>query len=160
MMICASPVSSDPHWTAYLSALLTPTVAFFGIFIAFRQWRTAQNKLKLELFDRRLAVYEVALKFIAAITAHGKVKDDELFQFLSGVREAKWLLSVEIAEYLDKELYRNAVDLHCLEEELQEMPHSEQRKTNIHKQAEIKKWFVKQFDVLDEKFSLFLKLAH
>jgi len=38
-------MSCDPHWTNYLAALLTPTVAVLGSVIAYRQWRTAQNKL-------------------------------------------------------------------------------------------------------------------
>jgi len=46
-------MSCDPHWTNYLAALLTPTVAVLGSIIAYHQWRTAQNKLKFELFDRR-----------------------------------------------------------------------------------------------------------
>jgi hypothetical protein len=46
----------DPHWTTYLLAMLTPLIAMIVAFIAFRQWRTAQNRLKLDLFDRRLAL--------------------------------------------------------------------------------------------------------
>ena len=53
-------MTPDPHWTTLLSALLTPAVAVFGIFIAYRQWRLAQEKLKLDLFDKRFEVYEAA----------------------------------------------------------------------------------------------------
>ncbi|RVL63359.1 hypothetical protein [Sinorhizobium meliloti] len=43
-----------------LSALLTPTVAAVAIVIAFMQWRTAHQKVVLDLFERRLAVVESA----------------------------------------------------------------------------------------------------
>ena len=41
-----------------LSALLTPTIAIITTYIAYEQWRTNRNKLKLDLFDRRFAVYD------------------------------------------------------------------------------------------------------
>lgn len=44
-------------WVTVLSALLTPTIAAFAIVIAFMQWRTAHQKVVLDLFDRRLKVY-------------------------------------------------------------------------------------------------------
>jgi hypothetical protein len=153
-------MTCDPHWTAYLAALLTPTVAVLGSLIAYRQWRTAQNKLKLDLFDRRFAVYSAATTLLASIMGSGMATDEKLFEFLSATRDAKWLLSTEISAYLEKELYHKAVDLQCLATELQDMPRGEERSANVHKQSEIKKWFLKQYEVLDEKFSLYLKLKH
>lgn len=153
-------MSCDPHWTAYLSALLTPTIAVFGSFIAYRQWRTGQNKLKHDLFERRFSVYDAARTLLSSIMTSGKAKDEELFKFLSGTREAKWLLDANVAEYLDKELYHKGCGLQCLASKLEGLPDGEERNSNVHKEAEIKKWFFKQHEVLDEKFSPFLKLEH
>lgn len=44
----------DPYWTTYLSAFSVPAIAVLGAAIAYRQWRTAQNKLKLDLFESAL----------------------------------------------------------------------------------------------------------
>ncbi|MDO8464209.1 MAG: hypothetical protein Q7S46_03010 [Gallionella sp.] len=153
-------MNCDTHWTAYLSALLTPTIAVLGSFIAYRQWRTTQNKLKHDLFERRFSVYDAAKTLLESIMTSGKAKDEELFKFLSGTREAKWLLDANVAEYLDKELYCQALDLQCLASELEGLPIGEEKSSNDHKRAEIKKWFSKQYEVLDEKFSPFLKLEH
>lgn len=43
-----------------LSALLTPTIAVVAIVIAFMQWRTAHQKVVLDLFERRLAIIDSA----------------------------------------------------------------------------------------------------
>jgi hypothetical protein len=153
-------MTCDPHWTTYLSALLTPTVAILGSVIAYRQWRTAQNKLKLELFERRFAVFSAATSFLASIMGSGKATDAELFKFLSATRDAKWLLSASVAEYLEKNLYHKAVDLQCLDTELQELSVGEKRSTNVRKQREIKEWFLLQYEVLDEKFLPYLQLEH
>src|SRR5690606_31368900 len=90
-------MTADPHWTTYLAALLTPTVAILGSFIAYRQWRLAQNKLKLDLFDRRYSVYKAAHSLLASIMTSGKAKDDDLYKFLLATREAKWLLDSSVA---------------------------------------------------------------
>lgn len=143
-----------------MSALLTPTVAVLGSFIAYRQWRTAQNKLKLELFEQRFSVYAAATTLLASVIGSGKAKDEEIYKFLSATRNAKWLLSSAVADYLEKELYHNALDLQCLVTELDNKPVGEERAANVRKQMEIKKWFLKQYEVLDEKFSPYLKLEH
>lgn len=149
-----------PHWTTYLSALLVPTVAIFGSIIAYRQWRTAQNKLKLDLFERRFSVYDSARKLIGSIMTSGKARDEEVHRFLSETREAKWLLNTEIAKYLDEELYAKAIELQALEAELEGVPVGEERSANVKRQSEVKRWIREQYDVLDEEFSSFLKLGH
>lgn len=153
-------MSPDPNWTTYLAALLTPTVAVLGSFIAYRQWRLTQNKLKLDLFDRRFTVYDAARTFLGSIMRSGKAKDDDTFKFMIATREAKWLLNDSIAEYLDKQLYHKALELQTLATELEGEPVGDVRTKNVRAQSDIKKWFMAQYDVLDEKFSPFLQLRH
>ncbi len=54
-----------PIWTEYVRVLGTPVVALLAAsiagFIANRQWKTARNKLKLDLFDKRIAIYKLAI---------------------------------------------------------------------------------------------------
>ena len=153
-------MNPDPHWTTYLAALLTPTVAVLGSFIAYRQWRLAQNKLKLDLFDRRFSVYEAARTLLASIMTSGKAKDEEVFKFMVATREAKWLLNASVAEYLDKQLYNKAIVLQTLTSELEGVGVGEVRTKNVHAQAEIKRWFMAQYEVLDKKFAPYLQLHH
>ena len=151
---------TDPHWTQYLAALLTPTVAVFGLTIGYRQWRTAQNKLKLDLFERRLAIYDGIRSFISSVMTTGKTTQNYEMEFLSSTRGAKWLFGPEIIEYIDTVLWHKACDLWCLQEELQDMPAGPERTENIHKKAEIKKWLAAQLVVIDEKFAPYLALRH
>ena len=153
-------MGSDPHWTAYLTALLTPTIAGFGIYIAIQQWLTARRKLKFDLFDRRFAVYDAARSFLASISTSGKVKSEETQKFLIGTREATWLLNADIAKYLFKQIYHNALHLEALEMERPGMAPGPELTANVTKQREIKDWMFAQYDVLDEKFAPFLQLEH
>ena len=153
-------MTPDPHWTAYLTALLTPTVAVLGALIGYRQWRLAQNKLKLDLFDRRFKVYEAARDLLASIMTSGKAKDDEVFKFMVATREAKWLFDTEVANYLDKQIYHKAIDLQTLAGEGDGVGVGEIRTKNVRAQSDLKKWFKAQYDVLDQKFSRYLQLKH
>lgn len=153
-------MNCDPHWTAYFSALLTPIVACFGIYIARRQWQTAQKKLKFDLFDRRFVVYEATRNFLDSVRSSGKVRDEDIVKFRVATREAKWLLNVEVASYLIKEIYEKSYDLQTLEMELAELEHTVDRATNVQKQRVLKHHLLAQYEVLDQQFSSFLDLQH
>jgi hypothetical protein len=153
-------MTCDPHWTAYVSALMVPLVAVLGVAIAYRQWRTAQNKLKLDLFEKRFAVYDAARRLLATVMTSGRVSDEEMFKFFAGTREAKWLLDAGVAHYLDKELRRQMLQLQTLNAELEGLPVGPDRSANVKAQTEIKTWMLEQYEVLDGKFSPFLTLAH
>ena len=68
------------NWiTALSSALLTPTVAILGAWIAGAQWKINQRRLQHELFDRRIKLYQVVAAYIAnAISLGDVVKGDGL----------------------------------------------------------------------------------
>ena len=149
-----------PHWVTYISALLVPVIALLTLLIAYRQWRTAQNKMKLDLFEKRLAIYNAATAFIRNVMTSGNATDEQLRNLILGTKEAKWLLSAEIAKYLDEQLYAKGSDLQCLCADLEGIPVSDERTNNVHKQSNIKAWLKSQYKILDEKFSDYLALRH
>jgi hypothetical protein len=149
-----------PHWTAYFSALLTPVVAIFGLYLGYQQLKLARHKQKYELFDRRLKVYEAASTIVGSIMVKGKVSGEDVSKLLDETREAKWLFNDTVAEYLDKVLFMKATDLQVLQSLLEDLPVGEERTANAREQGELRKWFREQYGVLDEMFSPFLKLPN
>ena len=133
----------EPHWTAYLTALATPIVAMvaagIAAFFAYQQWRTARNKLKLDLFERRFAVYHAAQSFLASIGQNGKATGDDMQRFAIGTAPARWLFGPDLAEFLSKEVWAKAVELQMLEAELEGLPVSKERTDNVQKQSAVKK---------------------
>lgn len=149
-----------PHWTAYLQALLTPVIAFFAVYVAASQWNTARNKLRLDLFEKRYAVYEAAQRFIGSIVTSGTVKEDSILTYMIATRAAKWIVSHEVDEYLQRELYAPAIKLQTLQSMLEGLPVGEERTQNVARQAEFKIHFNAQYKQLDNWFSAYLQLAH
>ncbi|HEL7888205.1 TPA: hypothetical protein UMI76_000359 [Stenotrophomonas maltophilia] len=78
--------------------------------IAYRQWRTARNKLKFDLFTRRLEAYNrVREATIRAIAADWREEADHDV-FLS-LRDVRWLFGQSVYDFVWKELYEPVVDL-------------------------------------------------
>ena len=148
----------DKDWIDLLSALLTPTVAAIGIYIAYQQRVTNQNRLKHELFEKRYEVYENIGVFISSILTSGTVKPGSDMEFLRDTKAVTLLFDSHIKEFTS-EVYKKALDLHCYEAELEGLT-GEERKMNIDKQRVIKDWYMEQLKTMELKFIGYLKLEH
>ncbi|GEM_PF-425739 len=149
---------AEQHWTQILVALVT----VLGVYIAYQQWNTARNKLKLDLFEKRLAVHKAVSIFINSIYLHGTVENKEIDKFIFNTNETKWLFDEDVAIYLKESVLKNADELQRLYDNHKDIPVGEERirTKNAERQAEIRKWFRSQDKVLDEKFSPFLSMPN
>jgi hypothetical protein len=74
--------SQLPFWLQYVQALGPTTVAVVvgavAAYIAWRQWRTANDRLRFDLFEKRAAVYEAIGHLIGNVALHGHITADDL----------------------------------------------------------------------------------
>ena len=90
--------------------LLTPLIAVVATYIAWQQWKTNQQKLVLDRYDRRLHVYEEVRKILSIILRDAKASYEDLLTFRTTVSEADFLFGPEIPTYID-EIYKRGVQL-------------------------------------------------
>lgn len=147
-------------WVDYLSALLVPTIAIVGAFIAWQQWRINRARLKNELFDRRYEQFCVVRDFIGSIMTSGQSTLEEQRKYLVGTRGMRFLFDKKIAEYVDEHIWVPAIDLECLESELQGLPVGDERSENVHKQRDIKQKLHEELKGLEDRFAEYLQLRH
>jgi hypothetical protein len=88
-------------------------MAVTGIYVSWRQWRTNSQKLKYDLFEKRYAIYEAAVKFIASMMREGKPSQEAQNAFLMGAQGSRLLLGREAEEYLHS-LWVDAVKWKCI----------------------------------------------
>jgi hypothetical protein len=153
---CNMSSECNPFWLTLLSGLLTPTIAAIAVYIAVRQWRTAHLRLKLDLFDKRLAIHTAVRDLIASIVTTGQVDNAKLVAFVYGTRQARWLLDKDVERYFD-EMYGKALDLQTFISEEEGLT-ADALQDNIRRQREIKDWIAKQYEALDAKFDKFLRI--
>lgn len=153
----AAPASV--HWTTYVTALLTPMIAIIAAWIAYSQWKTARRKLKLDLFEKRLEVYDAARTAIGQIIVHGKVSAEVESAYLMGIAGAKWLFDKKMVEYLNQELWMIISKLHAVQAEQIGAP-QEERRAAVQKQFAVLEEINTQLQSIDSRFYPFLSLGH
>jgi hypothetical protein len=97
--MCAS---MSVYWVQVLQALLTPAIAFLAVVIAVFQLRTAQQKVVLDLFDRRLSKYIAVRDVVAKVVSTGGATQDTSFQLLQALDGVEFLFGDAIVEALNE----------------------------------------------------------
>ncbi len=97
----------DDLWKA-----LTFVLGLLLAWLAVQQWWIAREKLRLDLFGRRYAVFECARTFVSTIMRDGKVDLIEQKKLWSGTIEALFLFGPEVESYLAL-LNKKAAELHA-----------------------------------------------
>jgi hypothetical protein len=92
--------SLPPIRITYLSALTTPAIALLAVVVAFAQWRIASNKLKLDLFEQRFAMYDVTRKLVHQVN-QGPDYMTLQSAFLNETVGARWLFGPDVGLYVD-----------------------------------------------------------
>jgi hypothetical protein len=87
-----------------LFAIVGAIVAALVAYINWRQWRTAQDKAKLDRFDDRRKAYEKLREAVAPVTASGKVRSEDCDAFAQAMHDMHSLF--------DKSIEREAMDIY------------------------------------------------
>ena len=66
----------DYQWIEISKGLLTPAIGLVAIYIAWQQWNTNRNKLKLDLFEKRFSVFQSTRTFLSSVLRDGLVSRD------------------------------------------------------------------------------------
>lgn len=82
-----------------LVAIIVGAIAFF---IQFRMWKNAENKLKIELFDRRFAVLQSFNKSRSKALVSGEIADADLNDFDIALSESYFLFDKKTNEFMQK----------------------------------------------------------
>lgn len=147
----------DPHWTAYLPALVVPAVAVIAGWIAHQQAQTARAKLKLDLFERRLAVRNAVYAWISD-SLNNPSRDEQDGAFFAACNEAQWLFDSAIYQYLHDTLWDSRCRLMELDVQVG-AGGGPDHAALVKERATLVKWLYAQRWELDEKLTPYLSFA-
>jgi len=109
IVIDSVPINAT-NWIDVLSALLVPTIAVVGIYVAFQQYRINIQRLRHETYERRLAVYKCLQRYLSEILRDGKTTYDRALQFNSEASEAAFLFDESVQNKID-EIYEKSIKM-------------------------------------------------
>ncbi|HVZ71640.1 MAG TPA: hypothetical protein VHJ20_04635 [Polyangia bacterium] len=75
-------MASEHTWLPILSAIMSTTLAAMALWVASRQSKTNMAKLRLDLYDKRFAIYETALAFYQELAGSPDALESEAFKAL------------------------------------------------------------------------------
>lgn len=98
---------------------IAAVTAIFVAVIAFLQWRTAQQKAVLDLFERRHAIYEIVRNAVGTIASNSTAFDPSCdVAFLEAMERAYFFFGDDVDSYI-KQLWSDITDIRTADVELQ-----------------------------------------
>lgn len=102
----AGPIATV--FAAFVAGTVTIILGLAQWKIASRQAKTAENaaltarnKLRLDMYDRRIAVFNAFMDLISKVTTHGYLHEGDETDFLQGISGARWSVGPEVRQYVD-----------------------------------------------------------
>jgi hypothetical protein len=90
--------------------ITTAIIAAFALLIAGMQWRTSHQRAALDLFEKRLGLYDEWRSIIGEVLRHGTAHHIVSQRFLRAIDRAEFLFGRKVYGYLE-ETYKDLIDL-------------------------------------------------
>ena len=113
--------ASLPVVIVWMQALSVPLLGAFAAWIAYQQWRTADRKVQIDLFDRRFAVYDAARSAVVDIVAKGKCDDPQISKYNMATDKAPLLFGPEVNAELET-VHQAIIELAIVVSEMSDGP--------------------------------------
>ena len=137
------------------SNALSVVTALIALYIAYEQWKTNRDKVKLELYDRRYKIYDETRRFISSAVRNGDLTNEDFSKFYEVLPETRFLFQDDVYSYM-QELINKGANLHAdsvIASGSSENPHY---KNAVEKAGDIVNWYGKQYDKLHVIFKPYL----
>ena len=148
----AKYISIFPLLIVFSNVLIAASVAY----IAYRQYGLAREKFKLDMFEKRFAVYKATQRFLTIILQDGRVDLEKLNEFRRDTQDAIFLFGQEIPTYL-KRLDVQALDLMAINDELRDLPVGDERSRLCSKGSELLEALTGELPNLKSVFAQYLR---
>lgn len=130
--------------------------------IARQQADTARTKLQLDLFDRRLVIYNAVMSAWRRVVTKGDFPSEQIDPYLLGTNGARWLFEDEVAKYVDETFLGMLIELEFANAGLLGARGSGADVQTKAADTRAKRFneIAEQHRVIDQLFSPYLKLKH
>lgn len=160
-MISCAIANPGNFFTNYITPLASPLIAMAVGVVAYQQWRTSRDKLRFDLYARRLNVYDAAMNYLEMSIRSGngyagdetKVRSD----FISTRREARFLFGEDSQVYgILSAMERHVSTVMTPTDSATALYDSEAHKAEMQRRSESISWIVTAGDKLSDAIRPFL----
>jgi hypothetical protein len=144
-----------------LTGLMTPLIAIIGAYVAFQQWKTNHQKLQLDLYARRLVIYDQVRGILGIIARDADVTPQEMIAFGRATTEAAFLFGDEVSTYIN-EIYRRGMTLSAYHNAHNQAAAVRAQEFDYVRVAELMNaeltWLLAQFEPATKMFAVYLRM--
>ncbi|MCI5162736.1 MAG: hypothetical protein D3917_12105 [Candidatus Electrothrix sp. AX5] len=157
-------ISVKKDYIDYLSALLTPTVAIAGLYIAVNHKRIEEARLRHELFERRYKQFDAVTKFTFSVTSYSLEADeeyvtyDEELIFLPEIAGMKFIFNEEIENFVNDSIIQLYEEIQQARSDYIKINLSEKRLKNAKLQRNLKQKLRKNLLIFQQKTLKYMQL--
>lgn len=105
--------------------------------IAYRQWKTAHDRLRFDLFEKRYDMYEAVMKTLATVVRSGNAPHDKRLQMFRALKRSDFLFDEGMVNYLN-DLQMKMIELDHREKLIRDEPDDPERSDNISEARKLK----------------------
>jgi len=139
------------------AAFVALVIGAIAAAIAARQFLVAKAKLNLDLFERRLAIYQ-RLRHFLSIQYEGKADRQLDVEFLNGIHEAYFLFGAELGDYMHQMVEKTSELLNA-QVELTETQKPEERGPLVAKVRAQREFFGGELRDIRTRFGKYMDFA-
>ena len=137
--------------------LATFLLAAYVALTSYWQYRLAREKFKLDLFEKRFAVFAGARVLLTCMVRDAQLADMKtVWEYRAAIADATFLFDDALTEYLE-EIYKHGVALHFDGERLKSLPVGEERTRLVNLIEQNIAWSVEQLPELKRRFTPYMK---
>jgi hypothetical protein len=122
--------------------------------------RSKSQGVNLELFDRRLAIHDAAMRLIEHVVAKGTCTKEELDRFVKSTKDARYLFNAEVEGYL-RTLSAEALYVRLGQQKQEGLAHDptgQEFQKSVDAWGNRLMWFTEQTDEVRRRFDPFLQV--
>ncbi len=155
------PAQQEIPLSQTVSAWLVPSIALLAVIVAFGQWSINRKRLKHELFDRRMVVFDALNELMSDCFTEDEIDWRKMVDYTVKTKGARFLFDKETENYI-RDIFRKSAQLRT-KRKLKLVYSEDANKASELKdcEAEIEElliWFNKEQECLEDKFALFLAI--
>jgi hypothetical protein len=147
-----------PLWAQWANFIATVSIAGFAGLIGYRQWRTAHEQVVLDLFERRMAVYDAAREVVSEVLRDGSANSGSFFKYVRATDRLAMMFGDDVVKYSDKTKDRiNRMAYHT--SMISVGPQVEEYNTHVQRQTELMTELSKFFEEFSALIVLYVRMT-
>jgi hypothetical protein len=143
------------NFAQYVLSFITISIGAFVAFIGYQQFQVNREKFKLDLFEKRFAVYKGVQVFLSYVMRDAKVDLEKFYEFRASTQDAIFLFADDVQKFLQS-IDKKALELHRRQAELEHKPVGEARSRLCAEESKALEDLIGQLPKLSKVFAPYL----